>query len=136
MKALILSLAVLAAPAAAQRPAPAPNWAKAQPIAITMTDHGFVPRRIALRQGAPYVLRVANRTDKGHNLTQKAFFAAARVRPQDRGATRDGQIVLRPGERVTVRFTAPVTRRGGTYLFSSTVLADADNDYKGVFVIR
>ena len=132
MKALILSLAVLAAPAAAQ----APNWAKAQPIAITMTDHGFVPRRIALRQGAPYVLRVTNRSDKGHNLTQKAFFAAARLRPEDRGETRDGQIVLRAGERATVRFLAPTTRRGGTYQFSSTTLADASDDYKGVFVIR
>jgi hypothetical protein len=132
MKTLVLALAVLAAPAAAQ----APNWTKAQPISITMTEHGFIPRRIAVQRNGLYVLRVTNRSGKGHNLTQKAFFANARIAQQDRGWVRDGQIVLDSGRRATVHLQAPATRRGGTYEFSSTTLADADDDYKGVFVIR
>jgi hypothetical protein len=35
-----------------------------------------------------------------------------------------------------VRLRAPATRPGGTYQFSSTTLGDADDDYKGVFLIR
>lgn len=133
MKSLLLVLAALATPAVA---AQAPNWSKAQPISITMTEHGFVPRTITVRRDRLYVLRVANRSGKGHNLTQKSFFDNARVAPQDRGWVRDGQIVLKAGERATVHFQAPATRPGGTYQFNSTTLGDADNDYKGVFLIR
>lgn len=132
MKAFALTLAVLAVPATAQ----VPDRAKAQPISITMTDHGFEPRRIAVTRGGRYVLRITNRSGKGHNLTQKAFFANARVEPQDRRWIRDGQIVLDAGRRATVRLRAPTTRAGGTYQFSSTVLGDADDDYKGAFLIR
>jgi hypothetical protein len=132
MKAFVLALAVLAAPAAAQ----APNWSKAQPISITMTDHGFIPRRIAVQRDGLYVLRITNRSGKGHNLTQKSFFANAFIQPQDRAWVRDGQIVLESGQRAVVHLQAPATRRGGTYQFSSTTLGDADDDYKGVFVIR
>jgi hypothetical protein len=116
--------------------APASGWTTAQPITITMTDHGFVPRRIILRRGAPYVLRVVNRSGKGHNLTQSAFFESARVAPADRPLAGDGKIVVPAGGRASVRLLAPMTRPGGTYQFSSTVLADADDDYTGVFAIR
>lgn len=132
MKSILLGMIALAAPVAAQ----APDWNKAPVVSVTMTDDGFVPRTIPLRQGARYVLRVTNRSDKGHNLTQKAFFDQARVLPRDLDKIGDGQIVLASGERLTVRFQAPVTRRGGTYQFSSTVLGDADKDYKGAFLIR
>jgi hypothetical protein len=132
MKTLMLALAALSAPAVAQ----APKWSKPQSITITMTDHGFVPRQIAVRRDGLYVLHVVNRSGKGHNLTQKSFFANAHIQPQDRGLVRDGQIVLNAGERATVRFQAPDTRPGGMYQFSSTVLADAGEDYKGAFLIR
>jgi len=132
MKAILVGMIALAAPVAAQTP----DWRKAQPVTITMTDDGFVPRTIPLRQGGTYILRIANRSDKGHNLTQKAFFDQARPAPRDQYKVGDGRIVLASGERATVRFQAPVTRRGGTYQFSSTTLGDADKDYKGVFVIR
>ncbi len=132
MKTALLALMAIATPAIAQTPdARAP-----QPVTITMTDHGFVPRTIVLRRGGSYVLRIANRSDKGHNLTQKAFFRAARLSRKDRGLAGDGQIILAAGERATVRFEAPLTRPGGTYQFSSTTLGDADNDYTGVFRMR
>lgn len=132
MKTALLALMAIATPAIAQTPvARAP-----QSVAITMTDHGFVPRTIVLRRGGSYVLRIANRSDKGHNLTQKAFFRAARLSREDRGLAGDGQIVLAPGERATVRLQAPLSRPGGTYQFSSTTLGDADNEYIGVFRMR
>lgn len=132
MKTALLALVAVATPAIAQTP----DWRTARPVNITMTDRGFVPRSIPLRRGRVYVLHIANRSDKGHNLTQKAFFSAARLPREDRRFTNDGQIVLAAGERATVRFQAPFTRSGGTFEFSSTTLGDADNDYKGTFLIR
>lgn len=132
MKTVLLALIALATPAVAQ-----PSDRRApQPVRIAMTDHGFVPRTITLRRGGSYVLHITNRSDKGHNLTQKAFFAASRVAREDRRVADDGQIVLAAGERATVRFEAPLTRPGGTFQFSSTTLGDADNDYTGVFRMR
>ena len=139
MKSAIPALTVLAAataviaPAGAQR---APDWTRAAPIRITMTANGYAPARIVLKRGAPYVLTVVNRSDKGHNLTQEAFFRSARVRSGERGWTRKGQIVLAPGESTRVVFQAPMTRSGGRYVFTSTVLGDAGKDYRGVFIIR
>ncbi|MET3827262.1 hypothetical protein ABIC16_002955 [Sphingomonas sp. PvP055] len=132
MKPILLGMIALATPVAAQ----SPDWRKAQPISIRMTDDGFIPRSIPVRQGAPYVLRIVNRSDKGHNLTQEAFFDQAQVAGRDRNKIHGGKIVLASGEGMTVRFRAPVTRRGGTYQFSSTTLGDAGKDYTGVFLIR
>ena len=138
MKAVITAaiLAALAVPVSSQaqgyrhaRPLP-------QPIDIAMTDDGFVPADVTLRRGAPYVLRVVNRSSKGHNLEQKAFFRLAAVAPEDEGWTRDGRISLRPGESAIVHLRAPLSRPGGTFEFSSTVLGDAGRGYKGVFVMR
>ena len=132
MKLLVLASLALAASAAAQ----APNAARAKAVSITMTDRGYVPRRIVLQRGAPYVLHVVNRSDKGHNLTQKSFFHSARVEPHDRGWTRGGRISLEAHRSATIRLRAPMTRPGGTYEFSSTTLGDADNEYTGVFIMR
>ena len=140
MKAIIpvalLTALALPGPSQAQgyrhaRPLPQPR-----PIDIAMTDDGFVPARAVLRRGAPYVLRVVNRSSKGHNLEQKAFFRLAAVAPEDEGWTRDGRISLRPGESAIVHLRAPLSRPGGTFEFSSTVLGDAGKDYRGVFAMR
>ena len=138
MKIALLALVAIATPALAQTPAvrKAPAVNKVQSVNIAMTDHGFVPRDITLRRGSAYVLHIANRSDKGHNLTQTAFFNAALLSREDSGLARDGQIVLAAGERATVRFRAPLTRSGGTFQFSSTTLGDASEDYTGVFHIR
>lgn len=135
MKTVLFAAATLAVPALAQ-PARAPRPPRPTPISIAMTDNGYVPRQIVLRAGAPYVLRLSNRSSKGHNLSQGAFFQNARVDASDSGWTRDGRISLRPGERAVVHFLAPETRPGGTYQFSSTVLGDSAKSYTGVFVIR
>ena len=141
MKMLLVAVATLAAPAPALILAQAPygsgpDRSGPTPITIEMTDDGFLPRQTVLRRGAPYVLRVVNRSGKGHNLTQKVFFQLARVAPSDRGWTHDGRISLKPGESATVSFRAPDSRPGGTYEFGSTTLGDAVSGYKGVFVMR
>ncbi len=107
-----------------------------KPLSITMTDQGFVPGRIVVQRGAPYVLRIVNRSRQGHNLSQKAFFRLARVDPQDRVWTRTGTVSLDPGQSALIRFSAPTTRPGGRFEFSSTVLGDAGKDYTGAFLIR
>lgn len=130
MNYAVLAL-IAAAPVAAQAPRPAP-----QPITITVTDQGYTPRVVTLRAGQPYVLRVVNRGDKGHNLTQKAFFERAEVDPADRPVVGGGTITLPAHERAVVHFVAPYARPGATFQFSSTVLADAGSDFKGTFRIR
>lgn len=132
MKALIFAALVLAAPAVSQ----APDWSRAHRIAIAMTEEGYTPARLILRRGELYTLRITNRTDKGHNLTQKAFFRSARIAPADRPVVGNGQIVLRAGESAVVHFRAPTTRPGGHYQFSSTTLGDAADIYTGLFVMR
>jgi hypothetical protein len=128
--------AILAALALAAAPALSQSAPKPQDVYVIMSDRGFTPREVVMRRGAPYVLHIVNRSGKGHNLTQEAFFRSARVAPVDRGWTRNGRISLRPGEHVEIHLDAPTTRRGGTYEFSSTVLGDSDDDYKGRFLIR
>ena len=130
MKSALLALA-LALPAAAQMPGQ-----RAQPITVTMTDRGFIPADVVVQRGAPYVLHLENRSNKGHNLTQKEFFQLARVAPADQGVARDGKIVVPAGGRATVHFIAPMSRPGGEFQFSSTTVADAPRDYKGRFLIR
>lgn len=129
--ALALAAVALAGPALAQMPGE-----RAEPITIVMTDQGFAPANIVLHRGAPYVLRVINRSGKGHNLTQEVFWRVARVAPADRGWTRDGKIVVPSGGRAIVHFIAPMSRPGGEFQFSSTTIADAPLDYKGRFLIR
>ena len=138
MKAVIPAalLAALALPLPLQAQTHRQARVLPRPIDIAMTDNGFLPAEVTLRRGAPYVLRVTNRSSKGHNLEQKAFFRLAEVAPEDAGWTRDGRISLRPGESAIVHLRAPLSRPGGTFEFSSTVLGDAGRDYKGVFVMR
>jgi hypothetical protein len=128
MKAVLLAAVALAAPAVAQP--------KPQTVSITMTEHGYAPRVVTLRSGMAYTLVITNRSDKGHNLAQGAFFRDAEVAPGDRPLVGDGKVVLDAGQRAVIHLVAPRNRPGARYRFSSTVIADADNDYKGSFYIR
>lgn len=132
MKTALLALVAVTTPAVAQTV----ERRAEKPVTIVMTDEGFAPRNVTLQRGHPYVLNLVNRSTKGHNLTQRAFFDAALVRGDDRRWVADGQIVLAAGERARVHFRAPSTRSGGSFEFSSTTLGDADKDYKGFFHIR
>jgi plastocyanin len=91
-------LAFTAVPAAAQ----APDWAHAQRIEVKMTNFDFTPSAIHLRAGHPVVLHLVNASSGGHDFTAPGFFAAAQMRPQDRGTLDEGSVEVRSHQSVDV----------------------------------
>jgi uncharacterized cupredoxin-like copper-binding protein len=87
----IFLAAALAAPAAAQ----APDWAHASRVDVTLANFSYSPKTIHLRAGRPVVLHLVNSASGGHDFTARQFFAAAAVRPQDRGAIAGGSVELK-----------------------------------------
>jgi uncharacterized cupredoxin-like copper-binding protein len=85
---------VLAAPVAAPG-AQQPDWNRAPLVEVALANFKFTPRTIRLRAGQPVRLHLVNRSGGGHDFTAREFFAAASVRPQDRGAIIDGSVEVR-----------------------------------------
>ncbi len=95
MSRLYLLLPLLTgSPAAAQ----APDWSRAPRVEITLSSFDYRPRAIRLRAGQPVRLHLVNRSRGGHDFTAREFFAAATVRPADRGAIGNGRIDLKGRE--------------------------------------
>ena len=90
---IALAAAFAAAPLAAT--AQAPDWSRASRVEVTLANFSYTPRRIHLRAGQPAVLHLVNSASGGHDFTAGAFFSAASVRPQDRGAIKSGSVELR-----------------------------------------
>lgn len=132
MKAILAAALLLALPAAAQAPI---NWAKGTPLSVTMTNRGFVPARLSLRQGQQYVLRLRNPSDRAHTFSAKEFFAQARVSPRDSGLIPRNEVVLKGGQSATLHLVAPTTPNA-RYEFKSTRVGDAGTKYKGAIFVR
>lgn len=94
----LLAFAFCLAPAAAQ--AQAPDWAHAQRVEVKLSSFDFTPSTIHLRAGQPVILHLVNTGSGGHDFTAPAFFAAARVRSQDRRSA--GSIELRGHQSVDI----------------------------------
>jgi uncharacterized cupredoxin-like copper-binding protein len=84
--------AVIAPPALTQPGTP--DWSQAQRVDVTLANFSFTPKAIHLRAGRPAVLHLVNSSSGGHDFTASAFFAAANVRAQDRGAIKRGSVEL------------------------------------------
>jgi FtsP/CotA-like multicopper oxidase with cupredoxin domain len=124
--------ALLAAPATA---APQRNWNRGTPITITVNNDRFIPDRITLRRGQPYVLTIRNASNRKHNFAARQFFGFARVAPRDSGWVTDNKVDLAPGQRATLRIVAPDTPNA-VYDFRSTNLLDAAEKLKGTIYVR
>ena len=129
MKACLLTALLLASPAMAQ------DWSKGTPVTITMTNQGFVPQRIVLRQGRQYVITFRNRSDRGHNFTARSFFDHARVSPRDQAWVREDAVKLDARQSATVHIVAPTTPNA-RYDFRSTRIEDAGEKMKGYILVR
>jgi uncharacterized cupredoxin-like copper-binding protein len=125
-----LAFALFALPAAAA--AQAPDWAHAQRVDVQLSSFSFAPSALHLHAGRPVILHLANTASGGHDFTAPAFFAAAQVRPQDRGAVGKGSVELRGHQSADV---ALVPRAGRyslkcshafhkTFGMSGTILVD------------
>jgi uncharacterized cupredoxin-like copper-binding protein len=71
-------------------------------VEVKLSNFDFTPSSLHLRAGRPVVLHLVNVASGGHDFTAPAFFAAAQVRPQDRGALGKGGVELRGGKSVDV----------------------------------
>ena len=133
-----LALAVLAAAPALGQPrrAPAaPAWDKGAPLTISMTNRGFSPARINLRQGAGYILRLRNASNRTHIFSAKDFFRLARVDPRDQAWVARNEVEVPAGRTATIHLIAPDTP-DAVYDFRSTRIADAGEKVKGVIHVR
>ena len=129
----------LAAPLALLAAAPAlaqtPNWAKGTPLAVTMTNRGFTPARLTMKQGATYIVTFRNASDRTHNFSAHDFFKYARVSPADQAWVTKNEVLLKAGQRATIHLVAPDTP-GARYAFRSTRVEDAASKMKGAIFVR
>jgi plastocyanin len=79
-------------------------------VPVALTNFHFEPSTIYLKAGEPVTLRLVNRSSSGHDFTAPAFFAAARVAPEEGEFVDDGSIALRGGETRDVHLTPAAGR--------------------------
>jgi plastocyanin len=79
-------------------------------VPVALASFRFEPSTIHLKAGKPVTLRLVNSSSSGHDFTAPAFFAAARVAPDDARFVHDGSVTLRGGETRDVHLT-PATGR-------------------------
>lgn len=91
-------LAIAITPIAAQAPAT---------VQIQLANFSFSPKTIVLDHGRPYVLRLANAADGGHDFTAKEFFAAASIESEDRHWVQEGVVEVPAGQVRDIHLTAP-----------------------------
>jgi len=102
---IAIPFAMLAArPATAQAPAV---------INVHMANFKFTPNTIFLDHGHPYVLRLQNAAEGGHNFTAAEFFAAADVSAEDRRLVTKGAVEVPAGQVLEIHLTAPAA--AGSY---------------------
>jgi len=123
MRAFVAVLACCVA-ASALAAKPQVRWANAKRIDVVMVEYRFMPDRLTLRHGVPYLLHLENRGKELHEFTAPKFFAASRLRDPSRLATGGQEVVLQPGATVDI---ALVPQRAGHY-----DLTCADHDWAGM----
>ena len=64
----------------AASPAPAADWAQAQPVTVDTTDYAFAPRLLSLKRGGVYRLHLENRGTETHEFSAPDFFKTIEVR--------------------------------------------------------
>ncbi len=97
----------------------------ATPVTVTLSNFRFDPGVIRLVHGRPYVLRLVNQSDGGHNFVAPAFLTAARV-----GRTK----IEVPGNRtVNVAIVAPAA---GRYKLKCTHFTHSMRGMKGTIVVE
>lgn len=132
------AVAMLAAPPAlaqARRASAAPAWNKGAPLTITMSNRGFAPARLTLRQGAGYILRLRNVSDRTHTFSARSFFRLARVDPRDQAWVARNEVEVPAGRTATLHLIAPDTPNA-IYDFRSTRIGDMGENMKGTIHVR
>lgn len=124
--AAALGLAATAGSAQAQI-----DWSRAAAAEVVLKSFSFTPETLRLRAGVP--VRLTLRDTKGsHNFSAPAFFAAARVAPQDAAKVVRGKVELKRGDTVTIRLVPAA----GTYKLTCTHFLHPSFGMKGRIVVE
>jgi uncharacterized cupredoxin-like copper-binding protein len=100
---LFLAAMILAGASGAQ----AQDWSRANRVEVDLWNFKIEPEAVDLQGGSPYVLHLVNQSDSPHDFTARAFFASAKVAPEDQGAVVDGKVELAPNSSRDIRLVAP-----------------------------
>jgi uncharacterized cupredoxin-like copper-binding protein len=120
----VLMYAPECAPECAPGARAADPWANARTITEVMVDNSFQPDHLTFHSGQPYALRLENHGKDMHEFTAPDFLRAATIRDRGRLANGGTDIVVQPGQSVTV-FLIPGPK--GEY-----DLHCADHDWDGM----
>ncbi|WP_176596389.1 MULTISPECIES: cupredoxin domain-containing protein [Sphingobium] len=126
----VLAALILSSSAAAQ----GDPWSAARPLTISLSSFKFEPSGIMLEHDVPYRLHLVNSSSGGHDFAAAAFFAAARIRPEDAAKVRNGRIGLAGGESVDIQLIAPSSP--GTYKLRCTHFMHGAFGMTGRIVVR
>ena len=108
------------------------DFSQAQTVEVALTNFAFTPTEIRLQAGKPYVLKLVDTASGGHDFTAPAFFAAARVAPEDAAKVAKGQIDLKGGETATIRLVPAA----GEFDLTCTHFGHAALGMKGKIVVQ
>jgi len=95
---LLIAALLLAAPAAAQET----NWRQHSDYDVLLEAFDIEPAPLRLEAGQPVALRFVNSGQRSLSFSAPGFFRAARIRPGDEAAIRNGTLHLEAGERRTI----------------------------------
>ena len=97
----------------------------ATPVTVNLSNFRFDPAVIRLVPGRPYVLRLVNQSDGGHNFVAPQFLAAARLAQTE---------IEVPGNRtVEVALVAPAA---GRYKVKCTHFTHSMRGMKGEIIVQ
>ena len=120
----------LASLAASSAPAQAPAV-----VNVQLANFKFTPKDIVLDHGQPYVLRLSNVSDGGHDFAAEAFFDAANVAPADRSVGRsEGEVEVPAGQVREIHLTAPAA--AGSYKLKCSHTFHKMFGMSGTIVVR
>jgi uncharacterized cupredoxin-like copper-binding protein len=100
------------------------DWSKAETITLMLVDDHFVPQRLTLRHGVPYLIHMENHGRNLHEFTAPAFFADAILRDPHVLAAEGRAVVVQPAWAVDL-YLVPI--KHGSY-----PLICADHDWAGM----
>lgn len=123
---LTLPLALLGAQSASSQ-APAV-------VNVQLANFKFTPKDIVLNHGQPYVLRLTNVSDGGHDFVAESFFDAASVAPADRRLVAEGGVEVPSGQTLEIHLTAPAA--AGSYRLKCSHTFHKTFGMSGTIVVR
>jgi len=106
-------------------------FADSAPIEVMLANFDFTPPVLHLRAGRPYRLTLTDVASGSHDYSAPAFFAAARVAPQDAAKVAGGEVELKGGESKTIH----VIPAAGRYKVVCTHLGHMLLGMKGEIVV-